>query len=138
MEETLEDRLFAVLSNEDFECEYFNESYTGMVALMKGIVEHSQAREELYEIGIYELKYPEFNDPDYFGKMNKYRSRQFGLEFTIKQILYDCQVPESYLDLTLNSIVGMMKEVLENEESKKQLYEINLNDYGDEFLEDRT
>jgi hypothetical protein len=129
---TLEDELYSALRNEDYESDYFEENYVGMVELMKGIVERDSFHEELYEIGDYELQIPKEDDPDYFSKMNKYRSRQFGLEFTVKQILRDGQLEDEDVERAFERIVSMMKKVVEDENYKEQLYKIDLNDYLEE------
>ena len=58
--------------------------------------------------------------------------KRFGTENTLLQILWDGQVEQECFNDTFSSLVNLMKYCIENEEFKKQLYEIDLNDYKDE------
>ncbi len=58
--------------------------------------------------------------------------KRFGTENTLMQILWDGQVEEECFNETMTAIVLLAKKCIEDEEWKKQLYEINLDDYKDE------
>ena len=62
--------------------------------------------------------------------------KMFGPESTLQQILWDGQVEDTYFNETFNDIVLMMRKCVEDEEYRKQLYEINLDDYKDEEEKD--
>lgn len=68
----------------------------------------------------------------FFEEENKRREKQFGLEATLRQILWDGQVEDGYFNETFTGIVTLMKKCVENKDYKKQLYEVDLNDYKDE------
>lgn len=129
--------LESVLSNILYEGEIedlsFNESFLGVIYLMKAVIENDSAKEQFYEIlGGKKVEMPSYGDSDYFKKINEYRARQFGLEFTLKQIIRDGQVPEKNEDIIFNNLIILFKEVLENETYKTQLYALNLKDYQEE------
>jgi hypothetical protein len=132
-DKTLETRLGEVLYNGQIEDIYFNETYTNIIYMMKKLVEDGSYKIELYEIGKENIDlYSEDSFENYFKKMNKMRERQFGLENTLKQILWDGQVPEKEFDKAFNEIIGMMKNISEDQNYAAQLYKINLDDYKDD------
>ena len=75
---------------------------------------------------------PEDDIEKYFKEEQKRREKQFGLEETLKQILWDGQIEDEEFNETFSDIVKLMKRCVENNDYKKQLYEINLDDYKDE------
>lgn len=58
--------------------------------------------------------------------------KEFGPQNTLQQVLWDGQVEDFYFNETFSAIIMMMKQCVEDEEYKKQLYEINLEDYKNE------
>jgi len=59
----------------------------------------------------------------------KRREKQFGLESCLNQVLWDAQVSDEYFNDAMTDIVFFMKKCIENEDYKRQLYEINLKNY---------
>ena len=55
--------------------------------------------------------------------------KRFGVENTLHQILWDGQIDDVEFNETVTALVLMMKKCCEDEEWKKQLYEIDLEDY---------
>jgi len=129
----LETRLGEILYRGQIEDVYFNETYTGIVYMMKKIIEDDSYKNQLYEIGKEEIDlYPEDTIENYFKKVNKIREKQFGLENTLNQILWDGQVPEEEFNKTFQEIVDIMKKVYEDKNYTKQLYKIDLDNYKDD------
>lgn len=62
---------------------------------------------------------------------NEKRKEKFNLENTLRQILWDAQVPEDEFNETFRDIIFYMKKCIENEDFKKQLYRIRLDNYKD-------
>jgi len=129
----LENTLYEILSEGEVEDSYLNDTFLGVIYLMKSAIENPFAKEQFYEIlSGRKFELPSCDDTDYFQKMSKYRERQFGLEFTLKQLLWDGQVPDDLFENTFTKIVGIMKNIVENKDYKNELYKINLKDYQDE------
>ena len=59
----------------------------------------------------------------------KKQEKLFGLEHTLRQILWDAQVDDENFNEAMTDIVFFMKKCIENEDYKRQLYEIDLRDY---------
>lgn len=132
---TLEERLVNLLYEGEVEDLHFNESFCGIIYLMKSVVEDDFAKEQFYEIlAGKKVEIPSYEDPDYFRKIHKYRARQFGLEFTLKQILRNGQISEESEEEVFNNLINIFKEVINNEEYLKQLYNLDLKDYQEENL----
>lgn len=68
----------------------------------------------------------------FFEEEDERRKKQFGLEAILKQILWGGQVEDEYFNETFTNITTLMKRCVENEDYKKQLYEINLDNYKTE------
>ncbi|MEM6737428.1 MAG: hypothetical protein AAF620_15310 [Bacteroidota bacterium] len=66
---------------------------------------------------------------DYFKKQQDLERNRFGTESMIQQILWDGQVEDEYFNDTFCALVQLAKACIENDEAKRQLYEINLDDY---------
>ena len=69
---------------------------------------------------------------DELDKQKELDRKRFGTENTLMQILWDGQVEEECFNETMTAIVLLARQCVEDEEWKKQLYEIDLEDYKDE------
>lgn len=58
--------------------------------------------------------------------------KRFGTEATLQQILWDGQVEDGYFNESMTALVLLARKCCEDEEWKKQLYEINLKDFEDD------
>jgi hypothetical protein len=128
----LESKLGEILYSSQMEDYYFNDTYTNIVYLMKKVVEEDSYKIQLCEIGKELPQIYSSSFENYFDNMKKRMDRQFGLENTLKQVLWDAQVPENNFDNTFNEIVTMMKQTIDDKEYSTQLYKINLDHYKDE------
>jgi hypothetical protein len=134
MDKPLEKRLIDLLYDVQVEDIYINDTFTGIVYLMKKVAEDEKYALQLYDIGKEEDSAPSSDDTlkVYLKKLNKVREKQFGLENSLKSVLWNGQVEERDFDKLFNEIIVMMKEVSENNDYKTQLYKINLDNYRDE------
>lgn len=137
MEKPLSERLEEILYSSQMEEYYFNDTYTGIIYLMKNVVEDESYKKQLYEIG----KEDKINISqeesleDTLKHIKKVHEKRFGLENTLKYILWDAQVPETEFNKTFNNIVDVMKKIALDKDYASELYKINLDNYNDD--EDR-
>jgi len=69
---------------------------------------------------------------DEFKKLEDIERKRFGTENTLLQILWDGQIEAGCFNETVTALVLLAKKCVEDEWWRKQLYEINLEDYKDE------
>lgn len=133
-EKSLETRLINLMYEVQLEDTYINDTITGIVYLMKQVVENEVYKNQLYEIGKKEDLALNSDDSfeGYFEKLHKVREKQFGLENSLNYVLWNGQVEERQFDTIFSEVVVMMKQVVENVDYKNQLYKINLDNYKDE------
>jgi hypothetical protein len=135
MNYSLELKLEETLRNGEAEETYINETFTGIIYVMKKIVEDDSYRNLFYNIGKQEEKYDTTTLEGSLKQQKALDIKRFGPENMLTQILWDAQIPEYKFDEVFKTIVDMAKKVCEDEKYKKQLYSIDLNNYKDEEWE---
>ncbi len=68
----------------------------------------------------------------FFEEEKERRKKQFGLESMLRQILWNAQIIDDDFNEAFTEVVTLMRHCIEDDYYKKQLYEINLNDYKNE------